>query len=394
MKTLMKVVSVIFLIMMVAAIVPIITTDMSRDLLLFFSKTQMIFAQNIIPIITICLCCYCLERNDNNYLLRIIPIFMLISIILSMFLYYFSYTDYAAYLSNGSSAKGLDINGFSVMIIEVSNFLSKTHIYIALISLLLIIKPNNQITDIIKKITYGIIIVNLALNIWIQVKSYMEETLPNVYDYEGYDGSGFNFTSISDTKDFANTVYQISTVGEIFAVILLFTTNYAFSITIDYSEDDIDIYETKKEAENLANEQMKQKYTTKPIEEPKQIDRTSSEKGLMNINNQLGIDSNVGKVKESAKETNVQESTMDELMPLSNGPVINETVNRKPLPNMVNPANEFGNNQNITEQNQNIPIENNSNIQQQQNAPIETNQNIQQIPQNIPTDINQNNNQN
>ena len=181
----MKIVSVMLLIPMIAAIVPIITTDISSGLLEFFTKTQMIFVQNIIPIITICLCCYCLERNDDNYLLRIIPIFMLVCIGLSMILYYFCYTDYAMYLYNGSSTKDLDINNFSVILIEVSNFLSKTHIYLALISLLAIIKPNNQITDMIKKITYGIIIVNLALNIWIQVKSYMEEALPNVYEYEG-----------------------------------------------------------------------------------------------------------------------------------------------------------------------------------------------------------------
>ena len=51
---------------------------------------------------------------------------------------------------------------------------------------------------------------------------------------------------------------------------------------------------------------MKQRYTATPIEEPKQIDRSNSENGLMNINNQLGVDSNVGKVKESAKESNVE----------------------------------------------------------------------------------------
>ena len=52
----------------------------------------------------------------------------------------------------------------------------------------------------------------------------------------------------------------------------------------------------------------------------------------MNVNNQLGADSNVGKVKESAKEINIQETSMEAIMPLSKGPVANQTANVAPQP--------------------------------------------------------------
>ena len=45
---------------------------------------------------------------------------------------------------------------------------------------------------------------------------------------------------------------------------------------------------------------------------------------LMNISNQLGANSNVGKVNETAKTVKI--SGGQELMPVSSGPVINETL--------------------------------------------------------------------
>ena len=366
MKILAKILSGFLFLIAILLIVAMFFDINDTDFILFVAKLTAVFKDNIIPIVSICLCFYCMERNDSNYLVRLIPIYMLLSIIISVILYFFCFNDYSLYIYRGSSLNGLELDSFVTLLIQTQEFLVSTHICITLISLLCVIKPNNEITSIIKKATYIIIAINIALSMWLTIKSFMEETLPNVYEYEGYDGKGFNFSTMSDSQEFANKVYNASMVAELFAVFLLFTTNYGFSVLVEYEADEIDMYEVKKEADQLAAEKMKAKYSDqpKPQETPAAPARNDGPKGLMNINNQLGVDSNVGAVKESAKEINVETGTMDELIPLSNGPVINETVNRKPLPNMANPVNEFGATQAATA------------AQPQQTAPVE-----QQAPQ-------------
>ena len=155
----------------------------------------------------------------------------------------------------------------------------------------------------------------------------MEETLPNVYDYDGYYGSGgFNFVSVSSTKNVANKIYNVTVAGEVFLVLLLFTTNYAFSTKVEVETEDIDYDIIKQEAEELAASQMRKNVIHEAPKE--EIDRSQSEKGLMNINNQLGANSNVGQVKESAKEVNIKGVGMEAIMPLSNGTVVNETLSQ------------------------------------------------------------------
>ena len=83
----------------------------------------------------------------------------------------------------------------------------------------------------------------------------------------------------------------------------------------------------------------------------------------MNINNQLEINSNVGQVKEKAKTTNIKGVSIESVMPLASGPIINETVaiqNQEQQQNNINQIKESIQNNQQPQINQ--PIMNNQTI--------------------------------
>ena len=81
--------------------------------------------------------------------------------------------------------------------------------------------------------------------------------------------------------------------------------------------------ELKKQAEIITQNQIDNIYKSKEKEEI--IDRSVSEKtGLMNINNQLGANSNVG----VGTNSNMQAKVIDREIPTSQGPVLNSSLNQ------------------------------------------------------------------
>ena len=109
---------------------------------------------------------------------------------------------------------------------------------------------------------------------------------------------------------------------EIIAIILTYITNYAFES--ETMEGDVMSYEElKKQAEIITQNQIDNIYKSKEKEEI--IDRSVSEKtGLMNINNQLGANSNVG----VGTNSNMQAKVIDREIPTSQGPVLNSSLNQ------------------------------------------------------------------
>ena len=355
MKNLMRIMSVLLAFVCLMLIIARITEpEPTGDFAMFVIKIALIFTANILPIISIAICAYCMERNDTNYIIRIIPIYMCIPIALSSIMVIFE-----------TNAQWLA---------DVYNFLSNTFQGVTILSIIMIIKPNNKITTIIKYIAIGLLATDVILSIISSTKSYMVETLPNVYGYQNY--GGFNFSTVSETNEFVAKVQSITSIAQLFMVLLLFTTNYAFSEKIELSGDDLDYDTVKQDALNIANKQMEQIYfeSKKPQEEV--IDRSASEKGLMNINNQLGQNSNVGTVKEKAKETNVTGSSLESLITLANNPVENKTG-------------EEENENNVTEQVIESTPQQNLDVQEQMKEKLKNeqmnNQIVQQtIPQQIP----------
>lgn len=307
MKNIMMVVSVLFTIGFVIVILGLM--GVSGDISAISESILVIFGLNIIPILTIAVCCFALERNDQNYLLRILPIYMLIPIILTSVVVLFQ----------------LDIETAGT-INKVINFILSTASPLFVLSILFITKSNNSISKIFRTLAFAAIAVTFLCTAFTQITKFFEDKLPNIYEYDGY--GGFNFTESNEALQFQEQVAIYSTVTEVFSVLMLFITNYAFSSKIDYDADDIDFAKIKETANNISNNQMENRYNVNNLNKttPSVTQTTNNNKGLMNIDNQLGVDSKVGKVSEAASETMIENSSIDSIIPLSNGPVINNTI--------------------------------------------------------------------
>lgn len=340
MKNLMRVLSGYLIITLVAVLLTLLF-ELNNGFGEITYKMLAVLTQNILPIISIALCCFCLERGDDNFFIRIIVIYMSAAILISAILIFFCLsTNDLAMISLDSiftslGIKSLELDGFANVLYKIHEFMNSTFSCITLVSLLFIVETNNAISNIIKKIAFAAIIVNIIMSLWIMIKSYMQDTLPNVYNYQGYgNGTGFNFSSEVETIIFAAKVYYYSVIIEAFSVILLFITNYAFSSDSEIDATEIDYETLKKEANKYSNQQINSIYNTHATNKtttvqnapPKEIVKDASQTGIMNISNQLGSDSNVGKVQEAARESKVEVTDKSLDMPFSTGPVVNSSV--------------------------------------------------------------------
>lgn len=306
MKNLMK----LFSILLIGCLVALIITSSIfsvNNIPEFASKLSELFTMNIIPIVIMSICCFCLQRKDENYLIRIILFFMLFSIILSATVLFLPLKD-------------INQSLYSV-IVNIYNFISQIQLYILAYSLLCVVKPNNTICDFIKKIAYIAIIASIIVQLWVIIKTEMIETLPNVYGYKG-----FNFASLKETSEAAYKVVTISLYVEIFSIILTYITNYAFE-TDTIEAENLDYDELKKQAESIAKNKIDTIYLTSPNTKEVIPDRSISEQtGQMNINNQLGINSNVGQIE---NKNEIKSTFVDRSIPTSSGPIINPNSQEK-----------------------------------------------------------------
>lgn len=366
MKKIMMGVSVLFTICFVIVILGL--AGVSAEISAIALKIMTIFLLNIVPILTIAFSCFALEQNNQNYLLRIIPFYMLVSIVLSFVVTFFSFdAETAATLS------------------KITIFIVGTSVPLFVLSILFIVKSNNSISKVFRVLAFGSIAVSFLCTAFTQITGFFEDKLPNVYEYDGY--GGFNFTSSNDALQFQEQVAIYSTVTEIFSVIMLFITNYAFSSTVEYDADDIDYLKVKEEANNISTNQMQNKYDVNKLNSSTPVisqSTNNNSKGLMNIDNQLGVDSKVGKVSEAAKESVIENSSIDSIIPLSNGPVINNTIKNEGI--VETPVQEINNqndatpvvNQQAVVQNSSVPVSNTSLANNVNTTPIQ-NTNTQQV---------------
>lgn len=294
MKSLTKILSILIAILGILAVISSFDNgSMNNE---FFLKAGIFSLYNILPFFSIALCCYCLERNDTNYLVRIIPMYLMIPIVLSFFVIF------------------LEIE--SGIIVDLYSFLCCMYLEILGLSLILVIKPNNAISSFVRSLSYILCAIGSIMIIYL----HFNNGIPN---FSNFLSSTFD---TFDKFDILNN-YLIIVNARIFTTLVLYISNYAFSEKIEIETEDIDYDVIKEEAKELANAQMNSIYNLDA--KKNEPDRSASDKGLMNVNNQLGQNSNVGTVKEQAREVNVAGSTLDSLMPLSKGPVINETVQEK-----------------------------------------------------------------
>ncbi len=313
MKNIMMVVSVLFTICFVIVILGL--AGVGGDIAVISGSILVLFLTNIIPILTIAVCCFALERNDQNYFLRIIPIYMLVPIVLSSVMLIFKFdTETAGFLS------------------KIVSFILSTASPLFILTILFTVKSNNSISKIFRTLAFGAIAVTFLCTAFTQITKFFEDKLPNIYEYDGY--GGFNFTESSEALQFQQKVAIYSTVTEIFSVLMLFITNYAFSSKVEYEADEIDYDKIKETANNISTNRMQNKYNVNNLNSATPVvsqTTNNNQKGLMNIDNQLGVESKVGKVSEAASETMIENSSIDSIIPLSNGPVINNTIKNEEI---------------------------------------------------------------
>ena len=336
MKNLMKVLSVLVLFCGIILVLGMIF-DLGSDYTNFLSKIIIIIGYCFPSIITFAACSYCMERNDNNYFVRVFPLYALLPIILITILAFFEISE--------------------EWMIEILMFLIMTNNGIALISLAMIVKANNSISKIIKYIAIGAIVLCTIFDLIHMYDAGTLQTFASLALRLLLSGIGVNVSLYSSSyyDKIPDMIYSVSLLIEVFGLVLLYITNYAFSDSVQYDDIDIDYEAVKEDAIKASNMKMNEIYNShKPKEEPTRVESNNS--NMMNINNQLGQDSNVGTVSGQAKEVNVTGSALDSLIPLSNGPVINQTMNN----------------------NQTEPVQNNT-----QEAPVQQEQAVQQIEQQV-----------
>jgi len=293
MKNLMRIFSVFLII--AGLVLTIFLINLKGIENLFLTAFIYFATSNLLPFIAIAICAYCLEKNDTNYLLRIIPVYLTVAIIISAFIFF------------GSIESGF--------LYELYGLISSTFLEIIGLTLIQVIKPNNVISSFFKYLGYCLCAVLFILAIVLHFNNITTKSTAEL------------ILSIGTTNQIIK-YYLIGTIAQIFTILILYITNYAFSDKVEIeSADDVDFASVKYEAETLAKAQMNSIYNVqqKTVEQSTQ----SNNNGMMNINNQLGQNSNVGTVKEQAKTVEIAGSTLDSLIPLSKGPVINSTIQDK-----------------------------------------------------------------
>ena len=328
----------------------VITSNISTGASIF----SFIFS-NILSFIILAIGSSMLLKDDTNKLLRIIPFVVVVGIIISMCLTVFD----------------IDIStGIGKIISDIVNILKTCEIFFLPIVCLGNLSANNPVAETTKKAGYIILFLCLGLLIYLWIKRNAIDVLPDPYAENG----------LAKLGDFGSAVkfFSISILLEFACLILSYTTNYAFEVTT-LNADNVNFEELKKQAEFSAQSKINSIYNK---EKEEKIDRSVSEKtGLMNINNQLGANSNVGTVSSDMKnKTGLVETSFI----MSKGPIVNqnlvqnnsESENTSQNDNILN--NIVSNNtvqKSVNQENNSTSkfgLQNNQNNSNNQNEPIPT----------------------
>lgn len=255
---------------------------------------------NILSFIILAIGSSMLQKNDTNKFLRIVPFVVVVGIIISMVLNFLA----------------IDVSsGIGQVLNSVVNVLKTAELFFLPIVCLGNIESNNVVSEITKKIGYIMIFLSIALLAYLWFRKNALGNLPAPYSD--------NFYSSMASVGIAVKFFTISILVEFACLILSYTTNYAFEITT-IDADNVNYEELKAQAEFNAKSRIDALYNKEKVEK---LDRSVSEQtGLMNINNQIGQNSNVGQVNDEVKaKTGLIETSFI----MSKGPVVNQSLSNQ-----------------------------------------------------------------
>ena len=264
---------------------------------------------NILGFITVIVCAIALEKKQENYLLRIAPCIAFANLLI----FAVSYTG------------TIEISGFSLsgtVVMDVAKWILERMVilYVPVLPLcfLFSINPNNALTGVIKKITLFIIGGNAISGIWFLIAGAVLSNNPSIYS-NSYELA----KSTMESYLWAFIFFIVTLIIEVVLMGLAFITNYALN-SEDMEADEIDYEELMRRADYIAQTKQNALVGNAP-KDIASIDRSvSNTTGAMNVNNQLGVESNVGKVSD-ANRANLRTDYIDKGL-IAVGPVANQAV--------------------------------------------------------------------
>ncbi len=305
MKTAMKFVCLLVLFVGLFSILTLF--DIDSGIKEFASKITVIGLFSIFPMIIIALSSYKLEKNNGNALYKGLVGIMFVPIITVTVLTLFS------------GSFGEETLEF---IFNILAFFNKIYIGLVLLLFVLIPESNNRFTTIFQIIAIGAIVFR---------------TLSSVFQSSAVAVNGFGLLGTVvesvipiNSKNFDDTYDIIILIIEFMAILLTYLTNYAFSEDVPSEVIDLDYARLKEDANKITKERFDKLYN-RGKEETHQETNTSTDNKLMNINNQLGANSNVGQVSEAAKKVKPQMSAIVQV------PIVNKATQVSAKPNAVAP---------------------------------------------------------
>ena len=206
----------------------------------FIQNFAFFFIKSLPFIITITLCAIRMNKKNEPFLVRLVPLYLIVAIVLNAMITFINLED-----ANET---------FYNVINRIYDFVYYTNFFLLPICMLSNLNPNNQIAKILKIVGYVLIAISAASIISLMLKIFFAEKVPRVYNSEKFD-----FISIAESLINTIKIVVISLVGEISAIMLGFMANYAFeSETLE--SDVLDMDELIKQADKVAEQKQKEIY--------------------------------------------------------------------------------------------------------------------------------------
>lgn len=305
MKVAMKFVCI--LVLFVGLFSMLLLFDVDNGIKEFASKVAVIGIFSLFPMLIIALTSFKLERKDNPLYKFLIGV-MFVPIMVMTILIFFS------------ESFGEDSFEFIANIIQ---FFFKTYIGLTLLMFVLLPESNNRVTTITQITAIGTIVLRMVMSV------FQSSTikLSGVASMNGI----VDMINPLNTKNFDDTFDIVILIIEIMAIILTYISNYAFSEDVPNEVVELDYARLKEEANNITKERFEKMYNKGGSKEDtkEETSETKNENTYMNINNQLGANSNVGQVSEATKK-----NTKNQMTAMVQVPIMN---NNKPATNAVQP---------------------------------------------------------
>lgn len=304
MKTFLKIFSLILVGVAIFLLIPVFFKT-GLDYYLITDKIMIIIKGNIISLASIALLCVTLTKEHKSPLAYIVMTYFLLILLLSI------YPVFASDIYSEFFQSYFKFYRFFISLQPVA-------LVYALITL---IDVNNAVANFFKKASYYTIGFNMIFSIITAFQGWMDTIARN-------QGLAVNKNIFAAPVGLLDSLYFISIIVLITSIFLLYITNYAFS-SDDYivDENTMDYGNIKEETNKLIQNKMDSLYKPEAKQVVSPVIVPNNDPKLMNINNQLNQNSNVGAVKEQAKEVNVTNTSLNSIFNMSSGPVMNSTPN-------------------------------------------------------------------